>query len=450
MTARGNLLDPLFRGPVGVLFNDHHRLQQMLDFEAALARAEARVGVIPAWAAPIIEAKCRAELFNFQALATAAASAGNLAIPMVRQLTDLAARENPEAARFVHWGATSQDVIDTGLVLQLREAFDQIQPQLQALGDALAELVDRHRDTLMVARTLLQQALPTTLGFKAGGWLDSIGRHRVRLREVRARDLTLQFGGAAGTLAALFDKGPAVASALSEELKLPLPHVPWHSHRDRVGEIAATLGLVAGSLGKIARDVTLLMQTEVGEVREPAADARGGSSTMPQKHNPVGSVVALAAATRLPGLISSILVANAQEHERGVGGWHAEWETLAEIMALTAGSLFHMTEVVLGLQIDAEAMRQNLERTHGQIMAEAVAIEMARYLGRAEAQAIVLEACAKAARDGVELRIALASDSRVTRVLTIADLERLMDPRKYLGSSSQMIDRILTAWRETK
>jgi 3-carboxy-cis,cis-muconate cycloisomerase len=450
MGAHGRLLDPLFRGPIAVFFNEDHRLQRMLDFEGALSRAEAKAGVIPTAAVPLVEAKCRAELFDFQALANAAASAGNLAIPMVQQLTALVASEDPEAARYVHWGATSQDAIDTGLVLQLRDAFDWMEPRLHALGDAIAKLADRHRETLMVARTLLQSALPTTFGLKAAGWLDAVARHVVRLREIREKDLTLQFGGAAGTLAALHEKGPAVASALADELKLPLPNVPWHSHRDRLAEIAAVLGLLAGTLGKIARDVTLLMQTEVGEVREPSGNDRGRSSAMPHKHNPVGSVVALAAATRLPGLVATMLAAMTSEHERGVGGWHAEWETLADIVTLTGGSLLHMSGVISGLQIDDDAMTKNLHRTHGQIMAEAVATGLAEHLGRANAHMIVEEACAKAAANGSELRDALAGDARVTQALPVADLERLLNPRNYLGSSETLIDRILASWHVAK
>ena len=450
MSTQRPLLDPLFRGPIAVLFDDHHRLQRMLDFEAALSRAGAEAGVIPTAAVPLVEAKCRAELFDFQALANAAASAGNLAIPMVQQLTALVASEDPEAARYVHWGATSQDAIDTGLILQLREAFDWIEPQLHTLGDAIAMLADRHRETLMVARTLLQQALPTTFGLKAAGWLDAVARHLARLREIRGRDLTLQFGGAAGTLAALREKGTVVAGALADELKLPQPDAPWHSHRDRLAEIAAVLGLLAGTLGKIARDVALLMQTEVGEVREPAGDDRGRSSAMPHKHNPVGSVVALAAASRVPGLVSTMLAAMTLDHERGVGGWHAEWETLADIVTLTGGSLLQISGVVTGLQIDDEAMLKNLQRTHGQIMAEAVATGLAEHLGRANAHMIVKEACARAAADGTELLDALASDARVTQALPAADLEPLLNPRNYLGSSEKLIDRILASWLVAK
>ncbi|HEY2485336.1 MAG TPA: 3-carboxy-cis,cis-muconate cycloisomerase [Candidatus Binataceae bacterium] len=447
MSAHPPLLDPLFRGPIAVLFNDDHRLQRMLDFEAALSRAEAKAEVIPAAAVPLVEAKCRSELFDFQALANAAASAGNLAIPMVQQLTALVAAEDPGAARFVHWGATSQDVIDTGLVLQLREALNWMEPQLHALGNSIAKLADRHRATLMAARTLLQQALPTTFGLKAAGWLDTLARHLMRLREIRGRDLTLQFGGAAGTLAALREKGTTVASALAQELNLPQPDAPWHSHRDRFAEIAAVLGLLAGTLGKIARDVTLLMQTEVAEVREPTGDDRGRSSAMPHKHNPVGSVVALAAATRVSGLVSTMLTATILDHERGVGGWHAEWETLADIVTLTGGSLLQMSGVVSGLQIDSDAMLKNLQRTHGQIMAEAVATGLAERAGLANAYLIVQQACAKAAAEGTELRDALTSDTRVTRALPVADLDRLLNPRNYLGSSERLIDRILESWR---
>jgi 3-carboxy-cis,cis-muconate cycloisomerase len=422
----------------------------MLDFEAALARAEARAGVIPAAAVPPVEAKCRAELFDSQALANAAASAGNLAIPLVQQLAALVANEDPVAASYVHWGATSQDVIDTGFVLQLREALDCMEPQLRSLGDAIAKLADRHRQTLMAARTLLQQALPTTFGLKAAGWLDAVARHLMRLREIRTRDLTLQFGGAAGTLAALREKGTAVAIALADDLKLPQPDAPWHSHRDRFAEIAGVLGLLAGTLGKIARDVTLLMQTEIGEVREPSGDDRGRSSAMPHKRNPVGSVVALAAATRVPGLVSTMLAATILDHERGVGGWHAEWEVLADIVTLTAGALLQMSGVVSQLHVDSDAMTKNLQRSQGQIMAEAVTAGLAERLGRANAYRIVEQACAKAAAEGTDLRDALASDARVTQALPIADLEWLLNPRNYLGSSEKFIDRILASWHVAK
>jgi 3-carboxy-cis,cis-muconate cycloisomerase len=447
MSSAPRLLDPLFRGPIAGLFDDNRRVQRMLDFEAALARAEARVGVVPLWAVAAIEAKCRVELLDFQRLASAAAAAGNLAIPLVQQLTALVARDDPKAASYVHWGATSQDVIDTGLVLQLRDAFDLIEAELQSVGDAIARLVELHRDTLMAARTLLQQALPTTFGLKASGWLDAVGRHRSRLQEVRRRALMLQFGGAAGTMAALEQKGLAVAEALAGELNLPQPDAPWHSHHDRFAEVATVLGLIAATLGKIARDVSLLMQSEVSEVREPSAPNRGGSSTMPHKHNPVGSVVALAAASRVPGLVSDMLTAMILEHERGVGGWHAEWELLPEIVMLTGGALRQMAEVIAGLEIDADAMTQNLGQTQGQLMAEAVVTGLAESLGRSNAQSIVGEACARATAERISLRDALLSDIRLRPILTVADVDRLLEPRNYLGSFNQIIERVLTSWR---
>ncbi|SRR5579875_351642 len=450
MSETPRLLDPLFRGVFADLFDDNRRVQRMLDFEAALARAEARVGVIPLRALAPIEAKCRVELLDFRLLAHAAAAAGNLAIPLVQQLTALVARDDPHAASYVHWGATSQDVIDTGLILQLRDAFALIESELQRLGDAVAQLVELHRNTLMAARTLLQQALPTTFGFKACGWLDALGRHRGRLREVRRRSLVLQFGGAAGTLAALGQKGLAVADALADELKLSVPDTPWHSEHDRFAEIATVLGLLTATLGKIARDISLLMQSEVSEVQEPLGPNRGGSSTMPQKRNPVGAVVALAAANRVPGLISAMLAATILEHERGVGGWHAEWELLPEIVTLTGGSLLQMAEVISGLRIDVDAMSKNLEETRGQIMAEAVVMALAESIDRTAAQAIVREACACAAAHRINVRDALLDDARVKEVLTVTDLDHLLDPRNYLGSVNQIIDRVLTSWRSAK
>ena len=284
------MLGPLFRwDALEPLFSDRARLQGMLDFEAALARAEAATGMIPAQAAAAIAAKCKADLFDEGALARAAASAGNLAIPLVAQLGALVAKDDAEAARFVHWGATSQDAIDTGLVLQLRPALDRIGAELARLGDELARLAEVHRATPAVARTWMQQALPTTFGLKAAGWLDAVDRQRDRLAEVQRKALVLQFGGAVGTLAALGNAGLDVAAALAAELRLPLPDVPWHAHRDRLAGVAVTLGLCTGTLAKIARDLALSMQTEVGELLEPAAEGRGGSSTLPHKRNPVAS-----------------------------------------------------------------------------------------------------------------------------------------------------------------
>ncbi len=446
-----NLLDPLFRSQaVEKVFSNRATLQAMLDFEAALARAEARAGFIPASAAPSIEAKCRAELYDMTVLARAAANAGNLAIPLVKQLTLLVAKKDKDAVRYVHWGATSQDVIDTGRVLQLREALVLISSELDLFAAVLGELAHKNRATVIVARTWMQQALPTTFGLKAAGWLDAIDRHRARLAETQERCLMLQFGGAVGTMAALGDRGLDVAANLAKELQLPLPELPWHSQRDRMAEIATTLGLFCGTLGKIARDISLHTQTEVGEVFEPSADGRGGSSTMPHKRNPVTSAVVLSAAARVPPLVSTMLAAMIQEQERGLGGWHAEWETLPDIVRLTAGALHHLTTTVSELELDPERMRQNLDVTHGLIFAEAVAMALAEKMPRTEAHEIVQLACKRAQTTRRDLRSVLAQDAIVKANLSEAELDRLFTPANYLGVADQFIDRVLASSSEQK
>ena len=449
-----NLLDPLFRSQgVEKVLSNRATLQAMLDFEAALARAEARAGFIPASAAPAIEAKCRAELYDMTVLARAAANAGNLAIPLVKQLSLLVAKKEKDAARYVHWGATSQDAIDTGRVLQLRQALALISSELDLFAVVLGELVHKNRATLVVARTWMQQALPTTFGFKVAGWLDAIDRHRARLAETQERCLVLQFGGAVGTMAALGARGLDVAANLAKELQLPLPELPWHSHRDRMAEIATTLGLVCGTLGKIARDISLHTQTEVGEVFEPSADGRGGSSTMPHKRNPVTSAVVLSAAARVPALVGTMLAAMVQEQERGLGGWHAEWETLPDIVRLTAGALHHLTTTASELEIDPERMRQNLDITHGLIFAEAVTMALAEKMPRSDAHELVQQACKRAQTTRRDLRSVLAQDAIVKSTLSEAELDRLFTPANYLGVADQFVDRVLassTANRDQK
>jgi 3-carboxy-cis,cis-muconate cycloisomerase len=441
------LLDALFTtDAMRAIFSDQRRLQGMLDFEAALARALAHAGIAPPATPPAIAAECHAELFSIEALGREAALAGNLAIPLVKHLTALVAKTDAKAAAFVHWGATSQDAIDSGLVLQLRDALALLDSGLAKLSDALAHLIEARISTVAAGRTWLQQAAPVTLGLKAAGWLDAIERHRSRLHETRSNALVLQFGGAVGTLAALGDRGPAVATALAEDLKLPLlPRLPWHAHRDRFAEVAATLGLLVGSLGKMARDISLLAQTEVGELSEPAAPARGGSSTMPQKRNPVGSAVVLAAAIRVPALVSVMLTAMVQEHERGLGGWHAEWETLPEICLLTAGALSHSTQVVEGLEIHEARIAQNLDATHGLILAEAVAMALAKHIGRLPAHDSVEQACRRALKDARPLRDVLMEDAKVSAHLSAKDLARLLDPRNYTGSAEKMARDVLSA-----
>jgi len=428
--------------------SDESRLQGMLDFEAALARAEARTGVIPAVDAQKISAKCRAELFDFAAVRTEAARAGNAAIPLIKMLTELVAKEDKNAARFVHWGATSQDVIDTGCVLQLRGAFELMDLDLCALSTALCTLAGKYRDTPMVARTWMQHALPTTFGFVVAGWLDASLRHRQRLAAIRSRALSLQFGGAVGTLAALGGRGPEVASALAEELQLSLPVTPWHSHRDRFAEVATTLGLLTGTLGKIARDISLHSQTEVQELSEPAGDGRGASSTMPHKRNPVTSAVVLAAASRLPGLVSTMLAAMLQEQERGLGPWHAEWETLPEIVRLSGGALHHMGELLPALEVNPERMRQNLDATRGLIFAEAVCTALADRLGKMPAHMLVEAACKRAQQENRHLLEVLREEPGLRGRLAAADLASLFELRNYLGSAAEFVERVLAETRE--
>ena len=440
------LLDPLFRAEgMREIFSDGGRLQGMLDFETALAHAEARIGVIPKKAALAIGAACQANLFNVRTLGRAAVPAGNPAIPMVKALTALVAQKDKVAAGYVHWGATSQDAMDTGLVLQLRRTFELIDRDVARLAQALASCAKKHRKTPLAGRTWLQQAVPVTFGLKAAAALSALDRHRERLRELRPRVLVIQFGGAAGTLASLGVRGLDVANALAAHLKLGNPDIPWHAHRDRIAEVATALGLLTGTLGKIAKDLSLLMQTEVGEALEPLAPGKGGSSSMPHKRNPVDAAIALAAATKVPALVSVMLSAMAQEHERGLGNWHAEWETLPEICMLCAGALDHLTQAIEGLEVDPKRMRRNLDITQGLIVAEAVSAALAPNLGREAAHALVEEASRRAVGQQIPLRDVLARDAKVGKLLSLADLDRLLDPANYLGMSEQFVDRVLAS-----
>jgi 3-carboxy-cis,cis-muconate cycloisomerase len=445
------LLDPLFRWQaLDEIFSDRARVQRMLDFEAALARAEARTGVIPTVAAVAIEKKCRSENIDFSQLARAATLAGNLVIPLVKQLTVLVAEEDKKSAQFVHWGVTSQDVIDTGFVLQLREALDLINGDLDRLSRISAEFTTQFRATPLAGRTWMQHALPTTFGFKTAGWLDALNRHRNRFSELRRRIQVLQFGGAVGTLAALDRKGLDVAQALADDLHLELPDIPWHSHRDRIAEVATTMGLLCGTLGKIARDISLHAQTEVAELSEPSAEGRGGSSTLPHKRNPVTSAVVLSAAIRVPALVSTILSAMVHEDERGHGGWHAEWETLPEIILLSGGALHHLTETLPDLAIDSRRMRENLDLTKGLILAEAVTMALGTKIGRLQALQLVEAACQRATGAQKDLRAILTQDPAIAGQLSSDDLDRLFDPQRYLGVSDLLIDRVLASHQNKK
>ncbi|MEO0317301.1 MAG: hypothetical protein RL404_978 [Pseudomonadota bacterium] len=432
------------------VFSPENTIQRMLDFEAALAHALAAEDVIPSTAPAAIKAACEASRIDQKALAAAARQAGNLAIPLVKQLTAEVAAIDADAARYVHWGATSQDVIDTGLVLQLREAIALISVELAELADALAALVHRHRDTAMIGRTWMQHALPITFGLKAAGWLDAVMRQQERVHELRARIGVLQFGGAAGTLASLGNRGLPVADALAHALELKLPHLPWHAHRDRIAECATVFGLLTGTLGKIARDLSLQMQTEVAELSEPTAPGRGGSSTMPHKRNPVACAAVLAAAARVPGLVATMLAAMDNEHERALGGWQAEWDTLPEIASLCGSALTQMRDVIEGLQVDAQRMRTNVDLTRGLVMAEAVSLALAARIGRSPAHEWVEAACHRAIAQGQGLLDVLRADSQVTGILPAQELEKLFEPLAYTGEAGALADRVLAAHRARK
>lgn len=438
------LLDPLFgSSAMNDVFSDAAQLRAMLDFERALAAAQARSGLIPDAAAHAIASCARVELLDASAIAQATMLSANPAIPLVKQLTAIVEKQDPEAAGFVHWGATSQDLNDTALVIQMRQAFTIIESDLDSLQVGVRALAEEYRLTPLAGRTLMQQALPTSFGLKLAGFVDAIDRHSERLEQVRRRMLVVQFGGAVGTLAALGTKGREVAGALAEELSLAFPDLPWHSHRDRVAEVACMLGLLAGTLGKMARDLSLHMQTEISEVFEPAAQGRGASSTMPHKRNPVSSAVVLAAATRIPGLVSTMLAAMLQEDERGLGSWHAEWETLPEIFRLTAGALNQLATIVPRLKIDTARMRQNLEASHGLIFAEAVAMALAKEVGRSQAHTWMEAASRRARETGQHLREVLEQDPGISKMLSPQDLDRLFDPGNYLGAAGEFVDQVL-------
>lgn len=441
------LLDRAFSTPAMLaVWSDAATVRAMLDVEAALAQAEGAVGVIPAEAVAPIRTVCSKVTLDLDALGTAAASAGNLAIPLVKQLTAAVAQHDENAARYVHWGATSQDIIDTGLMLQWKQSAELIDADLQKLADGLAALAQRHRNTPMVARTWLQQALPTTFGRKVAGWLEAVHRMQDRFAALRAHVPTLQFGGAAGTLASLGEHARAVAQTLAHELDLSLPSLSWHGEQDRIADLGTTLALLTGSLGHCARDLSLMMQTEVGEVAEPSGSGKGGSSTMPHKRNPVGCATVLAAATRMPGLASTLLSALPQEHERALGGWQAQWATLREMVCLTAGALDRMREIIEGLHVDATRMRANLDLTHGLILGEAVMLALGADLGRLQAHHVVEAASRRAVQENKTLHDVLAQDADVLRIWGSATPQRLnalLDPTHYLGDAGAAVDRVL-------
>ena len=446
-----SLLTPMMRtSPLTAWFSDAQRVQGMLDFEAALARAQVECGLVPQAALnPIIES-CRHEHIDFSALGQAAASAGNLAIPLVKQLTARVKQRDDAAARYVHWGATSQDAIDTGFILQLRGALAETDSLLQQLLDALAHQAARYQDTVMPGRTWMQHALPVTFGLKLAGTLDALLRWQVRLREMRSRVLALQFGGAAGTLDSLKTQAPRIAGALAKTLDLQLPDAPWHSQRDRLLEVGAWYAGVCGTLGKFANDFSLLMQTEVAEVGEPVAEGRGGSSTMPHKRNPISCAAILTAAQRTPGLVATLYAGQIQQHERALGGWQAEWETLPELITLAGGALAQSEALVRDMQVFPHKMRADLDITHGLIMAEAVTLALAEFVGKAEAHHRVEALCRQALDASRSLLSVLETDPLVSEHLSASRLTQLLDPTTATGSSALFVRQVVARYKEQR
>ena len=430
---------------VDLIFSTRTHIEQMLRFEAALARAEARASLVPADAAAEIEAACRLEHIDVDAIQRDAVHAGTVAIPLVQQLI----ARTPIAARvYVHWGATSQDTIDTALVLQMRDGLDVLAGELRRVAEAAAALAAAHRRSVMPGRTLLQQAVPITFGLKAARWLAAVTRQLRSIQVLRGGSLVLQFGGAAGTLAALGTHGDMVARLLGEELGLPVPELPWHAERDRTASIVATLGVTAGVIAKLAGDIVLLAQTEVGEVAEGASGGAGGSSAMPQKRNPVNAVSAAAAASLAIGVVPVVLSAMQHEHERAAGGWQSEWTAIPDVFRHTVRGASHLAAALASLDVRVDRMRENLAAAAGTLMSESLATALAPRLGRPEAMRLVGELSERALRDGGSLRESAQSDASVTSALDAAALDRALDPSAYLGNSEQLIDRALASWHD--
>jgi 3-carboxy-cis,cis-muconate cycloisomerase len=431
--------------PLAALFEDASVLAAMLRFEAALARAEAAAGIIPASAAEAIARCADVDGFDGAVLAREAQRAGTVAIPLIKELTERVRSVDADAARYVHWGATSQDVVDTALVLLLARAHALLETDHRRLVQGLAALSEEHRDTVLLGRTLLQAAPPVTLGLKAAGWAAAANRGWRRVTAAYDEALVVQFGGAVGTAAALGEQGIDVGEALAAELGLGYPDAPWHTHRDRLAALLAALGVYTMSLGKIARDVALLMQGEVAEAAEPPSPGRGGSSTMPHKRNPTGCALALAAANRIPTLVASFLSGMVQEHERAVGGWQAEWPTVVQVVQASGLAIASVAEIAEGLVVDAERMRANLDATLGVVFAERAMIELGQALGRDVAHRLLEDATRRALRERRRLAEVLADIPEVSGALPPEALRALDEPEGYLGSAEALRRRLLNS-----
>jgi 3-carboxy-cis,cis-muconate cycloisomerase len=422
------------------VFSDERRTAYYLEIEAALARVQGRLGIIPIEAAREIEAKCRIENIDFAKLKQQTERIGYPILGVVQQIVALCERGLGE---WCHWGATTQDITDTATIMQIRAALDLVEAEMENIAAALADLARRYRDTPMAGRSNLQQAVPITFGFKAASLLAAMQRHRERLKQLRPRVLVGEFAGAAGTLASLGADGLKVQAALMDELKLGQPEIAWHTVRDRIGEVGCFLALVTGTLGKIATDVKLLMQTEVAEVFEPFHDARGSSSTMPQKRNPISCLYIHATSALVRQHAAALLEAAVADHERSTGPWQIEWIALPEIFLLAAGALAQSRDLVSGLQVDAARMRANLDLTNGMVVSEAVMMGLGPHLGRQRAHDLVYDICREVAASGQSLIELLAKNAEIGRHMQRTALEKLCDPAAYLGLAGEMVDRIL-------
>lgn len=434
----------LFRDAFGTpamreVFSDVALVGRYAEVEVALAKAEARCGVIPQDAADQIAARTDATAFDFELLRQETDIVGYPILPLVHQMV----KQCGEAGRYVHWGATTQDIMDTAVVLQLRAGFEVIERDIAELRKILADLSRRHRDTPMAGRTHLQQALPVTFGYKTAIWLAMFDRHAERLAQLKPRVLVGQFAGAAGTLASLGDKGFEVQEALCAELKLGVPASTWHVARDGFAEAVNFLALVTGSLGKIALDIMIMASTEFAEVYEPFVKGRGASSTMPQKRNPISSELMLAASKAVRQHAGLMLDAMVQDFERATGPWHAEWMAIPESFVLTAGALHQAKFALAGLIVDERKMNDNLALSRGLIVAEAVMMGLAPQMGRQDAHDVVYDACRLANEKGLSLADALSADPRVTAQIDRAGIEALTSPINYLGLAPAMVDRVL-------
>ncbi|MDQ0757400.1 3-carboxy-cis,cis-muconate cycloisomerase [Streptomyces canus] len=455
------LLSPVRAGtPVEAAVGDRAWLQAMLDAEAALARAQARCGTVPADAAEDITAAARADLLDVRELALAARETANPVVGLVKALTAVVAERSPAAAEYVHRGSTSQDVLDTGAMLVAQRALRLVVADLRAVAAALGDLAARHRDTVMAGRTLALHAVPTTFGLKAAGWRHLVLDAVERLERVIRGGLPVALGGAAGTLAGYLqyageDADPAavldgLGAAFADETGLADPVLPWHALRTPVADLGAALAHTAGALGKIAADVLVLTRTEVGEAAEPAVAGRGASSAMPHKRNPVLATLIRSAALQVPALATVLTQCLATEDERSAGLWHAEWQPLREALRLTGGAAHTAVELARGLTVDPERMRANLAATGGQLVSERVSAVLAPRIGRAAAKRLLTEASALAATTGRPLADVLAGLPRLAGVLSRAEAAALLDPDGYTGAAGALVDRALSTAQDTR